>query len=200
MLPVLLNILGPFRLDHAYAVSEAFYSTGGRLHHQSGDFQRAVFYVTQKGRIHTSLVTVSYALTPILLNEGGFCCIPGSHKSEFPTPEEFFLPSDNPLVRQIPQDAGDAIIFSEAVTHGTYQSRSGLIRRSILIRYCPGYVQFRKPYDGYDPSRLPPTRQFFDATEGSLDCPNLTERQKAILLMPPFAVDEKARNRQIPTD
>ena len=35
-------------------------------------------------------------------------------------PRRLFLIEGNPLVRQIPQKAGEALIFTEALTHGTW--------------------------------------------------------------------------------
>jgi ectoine hydroxylase-related dioxygenase (phytanoyl-CoA dioxygenase family) len=171
LLPVLAELLGPrFRLDHAYGMATrpkpAASAAEGvhTLHHHAGLFDNACFYLTHGRRIHNGLVTVSYALTDIAPGAGGFCCIPGSHKAVFPMPRPLFQIEGNPLVRQIPQNAGDALIFTEALTHGTWPcSDPHGVRRSILLKYAPHYMQWaQQPMDpGID---------------------GLTERQRLILL------------------
>ena len=173
ILPILAELLGPrFRLDHAYGmatrpkqtVSAAEGSTVHTLHHTAGMFENACFYMTHGNRIHNGLVTVSYALTVITPGAGGFCCIPGSHKAIFPMPRRLFVIEGNPWVRQIPQKAGDALIFTEALTHGTWPwSDPNGVRRSVLLKYAPHYMQWgQKPMDA--------------------DIEGLTERQRLILM------------------
>jgi phytanoyl-CoA dioxygenase PhyH len=166
ILPVLAELLGPkFRLDHAYGMAmRAEGASGGEgLHHQAGMFHHGCYYVTHGQTMHNGLVVVSYALTDIDPGSGGFCCIPGSHKAQFPMPRKWYGLEDNPLVRQVPQKAGDALIFTEALTHGTmlWTNPHGE-RRSVLLKYCPLYMQWAgKPMDS--------------------GIPGLTERQKLIL-------------------
>lgn len=196
VVPVINSCLGGgARIDHSFGITEAFTSTTGQLHHFSGNFRRATYYVVQKGQIHTSLLTVSYALTSVGMNDAGFCCIPGSHKSDFETPSNYFPIRDNPLVVQVLQEAGDAIVFTEALTHGTFQRTTNRARRSVLIRYCPGYVQFRKAYQSDKISRLPPTPRYFDPADASIDTANLTQTQRQLLLEPAYAVDDQLRDR-----
>ena len=40
------------------------------------------------------------------------------------------------------QKAGDVVIFTEALTHGTLPWRAGHPRRSILIKYSPGHLSW----------------------------------------------------------
>ena len=50
------------------------------------------------------------------------------------------------FVKQIPCKAGDVVIFTEAVTHGTLPWQSEQQRRSILFRYSPGNLAYAKHY------------------------------------------------------
>src|SRR5207237_930079 len=51
---------------------------------------------------------------------GGFACIPGSHKSNFPRPAGISFYEEDRQVGACPEvKAGDLIIFTEQVTHGT---------------------------------------------------------------------------------
>jgi ectoine hydroxylase-related dioxygenase (phytanoyl-CoA dioxygenase family) len=158
IMPILVELLGPrFRLDHAYGMATRPKSEGQaaekavahNLHHTAGMFHHGCCYVTHGSRIHNGLIVVSVALTDIAPGSGGFCCIPGSHKAIFLMPRHLFQIEENPLVRQVPQKAGDALIFTEALTHGTWpwaDPRGG--RRSVLLKYAPHYMQWAgKPMD-----------------------------------------------------
>jgi ectoine hydroxylase-related dioxygenase (phytanoyl-CoA dioxygenase family) len=167
IVPILLDVIGPtFRLDHAYGMAmkaDGAMGKFGGLHHQSAMFDHGCFYVAHGARAHNGLVVVSYALTDAPPGSGGFCCIPGSHKSLFKTPPDLFKIENNPLVKNVSMKAGDALIFSEALTHGTmpWMNKTGE-RRSVLMKYCPGYMQWAQ-------------------APMSADLANLTERQKLIL-------------------
>jgi hypothetical protein len=78
-------------------------------------------------------------------------------------PREYFRIEGNPLVRQVPQKAGDALIFTEGLTHGTWPWRDPAgRRRSLLLKYAPLYAQWaQRPMES--------------------DIDGLTERQKLIL-------------------
>jgi ectoine hydroxylase-related dioxygenase (phytanoyl-CoA dioxygenase family) len=173
LLPILRELLGPcFRLDHAYGMAMRAEGEGGGegLHHHAGMFHHGSYYVTHGNKMHNGLIVVSYALTDIEPGVGGFACIPGSHKALFPVPEKWYGVNDNPLVRQVPQKAGDALIFTEALTHGTMPWRDPNIeRRSVLLKYCPHYMQ-------WVPRLMP------DNVEG------LTARQK-LIMQPPWVWD-----------
>jgi hypothetical protein len=168
ILPFLNDLIGAkFRLDHAYGMAAR---SGGEeggfgLHHHAGMFNHACYYMTHGQTMHNGLMVVSYALVDMPAGGGGFCCVPGSHKALFPTPKQYYSTENNPLLVQVPMQAGDVVIFSEALTHGTMKWTNAHERRSVLLKYCPHYMQW---------------------TTGPMksDFPGLTERQKLILQAP----------------
>ena len=172
LVPVLEELLGEgFRLDHAYgmAARASVAPTGENLHHHAGMFAHGCYYTTHGPQMHNGLIVVSYALVDMDESTGGFCCIPGSHKATYPTPEQYTRIQDNPLLASPPLKAGDALIFCEALTHGT---RAWIDReherRTVLIKYCPGYMQWaKKPM--------------------SAEVDGLTDRQRQILSGPSVA-------------
>ena len=170
ILPILTALMGPrFRLDHAYGMAMRAAGEGGGegLHHHSGMFEYGCFYVTHHDRMHNGLVVVSYALTDIEPGMGGFACIPGSHKANYPVPEKWYSVYDNPMVRQVPQKAGDDLIFTESLTHGTMPWRDpDKERRSVLLKYTPHYMNWSQH-------------------SVTADIEGLTERQK-LMLEPPY--------------
>lgn len=166
ILPLLVTLLGEkFRLDHAYGMAARSEGALGSLtlHHHAGMFGHGCYYVTHGQAIHNGLIVVSFALTDIVPGGGGFCCIPGSHKALFKMPDKYYRIENNFLVRQVAQKAGDALLFTEALTHGTMPwANRDHERRSVLLKYCPHFMQW-----GQYPM--------------SADIPGLTDRQRQIL-------------------
>ena len=79
-------------------------------------------------------------------NDGGFCCIPGSHKANyFCSWEMRRLEIGAEFVRQIPASAGSAILFTEALTHGALPWNGIHERRIVIARYNPGIMSFAPP-------------------------------------------------------
>ena len=172
LLPYLVELMGPrFRLDHDYCI---FMRTGagrGGLHGgpspQSGEGDH--WYRYQDGIIRNGLTVFTYCLSDHGPGAGGFGCIPGSHKSNFigDIPREvraFERPAH--YVRQVEAAAGDVIIFTEALVHGTMPWTAAHDRRGLLYKYSPGHSSWAASY--------------YDAD----DYPDVTEQQRRILTPP----------------
>ena len=122
---------------------------GHLLHGSSGPgFDPSQYYIYQNGQMHNGLTVLSFQLTDVNPGDGGLCLIPGSHKGNFSCPESVKRYEQyQEFVKPITCKAGDAVIFTEAVTHGTIPWQASHQRRSILIRYSPGNLAYA---DGYD--------------------------------------------------
>lgn len=146
------------RLDHCYGMAmRADRTPGGEhLHHHAAMFDYGCFHVSHNQRLHNGLVAVGWALTDAPPGAGGFCCIPGTHKATLPVPEAILGNRDHPLVVRVAVEAGDAIVFSEALTHGTIPwTLATHERRTVLLKYTPGYMQWStKRVSLADPSQL----------------------------------------------
>jgi ectoine hydroxylase-related dioxygenase (phytanoyl-CoA dioxygenase family) len=146
------EMLGPkFRLDHAYGMAMKASNqntTPGNLHHEGGMFHHGCFYAQHGAKMHNGLMVVSWALTDAPAGSGGFICIPGSHKATYPMSRQWYNPADPRLqelglVKNLSLNAGDVLIFTEALTHGTNPwTNTKNQRRSVLLKYCPHYMQW----------------------------------------------------------
>ncbi len=166
VIDVVLELCGPgARLDHAYGIVMSPGTSGLHLHGGAVPFDHAQFYVTAGGAISCGLVAAQWALVDHPPGAGGFCCVPGSHKAAFPSPP---LALDDPMVVEVPMRAGDVVLFTEALTHGTLPWRGPGQRRTLLYKYSPGSSSWGRD-ERYD-ERL---------------WPMLTERQR-LLLEPPY--------------
>ena len=144
IVPYLADILGPrFRYDHGHAM---VMTKGGRplgLHGGGTPWDDAIAYGVVQGRIHCGLVVVHYALCDVSPDDGGFCALPGSHKSNFACPASFEpLDDPGPWIKPVPLRAGSVVIFTEALTHGTLPWTAEHERRALMYRYTPGHMAF----------------------------------------------------------
>lgn len=140
----LQQILGPrYRYDHGQAIFMRKGSGSLELHGGGTPWDPIGYYRVTDGVIHCGLTVVSYALCDVGSDDGGFVVVPGSHKSGFPRPKGLLNPEDcRPLLRHVPHRAGSAIIFTEALTHGTLPWTADHERRAVLYRYTPGHMAF----------------------------------------------------------
>ena len=128
-----------FRHDHGPWVSYSPKETEGLILHGAGEPHRPyVAYHHQNGQSYCAGVTVTWQLADCKAGDGGFACVPGSHKAKFPMPAGV-RSCDEPLdvVHQPALQAGDVIFFMDgAQTHGTLPWKSDVPRRAALYKYA----------------------------------------------------------------
>lgn len=148
IVPYLLELLRDgFRLDHVYGIVMQKGAEGHVLHGGGTADDLTHFYQFHNGRMRCGLTVVSWVLTDCGPEDGGFACIPGSHKSNYPAPRDIvLLDRDIGVVKQVSARAGSAVIFTEALTHGTLPWQAGHERRSILYKYSPGPLTYARTY------------------------------------------------------
>lgn len=146
VVPYVQEFVGPkFRLDHQYGIFSKGGETALRLHGGATPYNDGFSYHVAGGRIYAGTMVVSFALVDVKAGDGGFCCVPGTHKANFPLPKNVDnQDASSPIVRQAPQPVGSVIMFTEALTHGTMPWRPNRERRSLLFKYCPPYASYYK--------------------------------------------------------
>ncbi len=144
-IPYLDTMLGRgWRMDHApFILCGGAGSEGLILHGPGSEFDGAQYYNYKNGTMRCGMVVFQYQLHDVNPGDGGFCCIPGSHKANYPCPRSIIdCKTDTDLLANPSCKAGDLIIFNEATTHGTLPWRGKEDRRSLLYRYSPKYLHF----------------------------------------------------------
>jgi hypothetical protein len=129
----------PMRLDAASFMSR---NPGGgfRFHHGYAELLPYCEYSYSDGKFECVSVKIAYALTDVGPDEGAFAVIPGSHKSNFINPTVMQMPDrTHPLVKVLPCRAGDAIMFTEDLTHGAVEHHGTSTRRTLFFSYAPAY-------------------------------------------------------------
>jgi ectoine hydroxylase-related dioxygenase (phytanoyl-CoA dioxygenase family) len=172
IVPYLQEMLGAnFRLDHDYAdiIRAGKGPIGTTLHGGATPFNPVFYHHVHSGRMFNGLVAVAFNLKDVNPGDGGFAAVPGSHKSNFPFPTEWKelevdrMPS---CIQPVTGSAGTAIIFTEAMTHGTLPWRARHERRTVFYKYSPHPLSW--------------AARFYNAD----DYEDLTERQRAVLESP----------------
>lgn len=104
-------------------------------------------YDTREGRIYCDDFVIFPYFDDVNRGDGGLIVIPGSHKAAFPRPASFCnddaLGTDAPLphgIVNVTPKAGDVVIMTEMVAHGTLQWRpKDRMRRTLVLRYRPQF-------------------------------------------------------------
>ena len=88
-------------------------------------------------------------LTDAPAGAGGFCAVPGSHKSNYSIPPALADLADDELASCVVQPVlapGDCLIFSEATLHGTLPWSAAHQRRTIIYRFAPAGSAYGRGY------------------------------------------------------
>ena len=158
---------GPLFIDENFAnfrdPGEAIgIHSGGHAHVKRTQFKVA------DGNFHCGQIDILIALTEMGPGDGGTMVIPGSHKSNFAYPYiDGHTIGDGGSVDgidaavEVYMEPGDALLFVDAICHGSAKRTNPGTRRVIVYRYGPSWGNFRH---GYQPSpelleRLTPERR-----------------------------------------
>lgn len=181
--PILDELCGEgHRLDHKPVMfiqdqgAEGFDLHGGAVT-CTGAYNFPISYHCNAGQIVCNLINVAVQLTDSPKGAGGFVVVPGSHKSNFPypkTPELLQYIADH-YGYQPDCEAGDAVLFTEAVLHGAAVRTSPNQRRVVLMRFSPATCAYARGYANGG---------FADFME------KLTPAQKAVAGQLPFHLDQ----------
>ncbi len=143
-LDVIIELCGPtVRLDHTYGIVMAPGTSGLGLHGGGTPHDPAQFYTVRDGEMHNGLIAVQWALVDHDAGFGGFRCIPGSHRANFALPAT----DADELAVDVSLKAGDAVFFTEALTHGTSTWRAPYNRLSMFYKYAPGHLAWGRNYE-----------------------------------------------------
>jgi hypothetical protein len=170
--PYLEELLGPeFRFEGMGLITMNEGAEGFWFHEGATPYDRSRNYHYHNGRIYGGMTNVAYQLTDVEPGQGGFACLPGSHKANYPCPGDIRLyeAHQNRFVQPSAR-AGDAILFVECLMHGTLPWSGKHQRRSLRCVYNCGVVG-----EGLMGTHVPPP--FYE---------ELTEAQKASIAAPRY--------------
>ena len=107
-------------------------------------------YECRDGRIFCDTFVVFVYLSDVFPGDGGLIALPGSHKTTFDRPTDYFFPNSHasssklhPAVVNITPRAGDVVIISELLTHGALVWKpTDRERWFLILRYNPQYFYY----------------------------------------------------------
>lgn len=114
-------------------------------------------YLYRNGSFMCGMVNILMAIGPMGPGDGATMVIPGSHKSNFAHPEfqDHGFGSDKASADgmtgavEVFMEPGDALLFVDAICHGSARRTNPGERRIAVYRYGPSWGNFRH---GYQPS------------------------------------------------
>jgi hypothetical protein len=126
------------------------------LHSGAHENVKRTQYMYRNGSFMCGQVNILIALTDMMPGDGATMLIPGSHKSNFAHPHfKKYSFHDGVSVDGVEGaieaniKAGDALLFVDAISHGSARRTNPGNRRIIVYRYGPSWGNFRF---GYQPS------------------------------------------------
>ena len=145
---------GPLFIDENFANLR---QEGEAIGLHSGGYEGVIRcqYRYQNGRFHCGQVNVLMALTDIGPGDGATMVVPASHKSNFVHPDVATHSMKAGEVRsvdnvegaiEVHMEAGDALMFVDAINHGSAKRVNPGERRIVVFRYGPSWGNFRHPY------------------------------------------------------
>jgi ectoine hydroxylase-related dioxygenase (phytanoyl-CoA dioxygenase family) len=143
--PLILKImnritLGFYRLNHAVAMTK--YAKGGYTYLHMGNLPMhpKVFYMVKNDKIFSNVTKVLFPLSSNTELDGGFAVIPGSHKCNFYRPFDNNPKNNLSVLKHVDASPGDAVVFTEALAHGSLINKTNRVRRILSYCYSVGYM------------------------------------------------------------
>lgn len=183
LVPLFHGILGKgYRMDHLPFViaqdkgAEGFQLHGGTIDCTSGQYNPHLAYTCHNGFIRSALLGCNVMLTDHDEGFGGFCVVPGSHKSNFKMPDGMVDGEKyKEFIIQPSTKAGDVVLFSEGTVHGAMAWKEESQRRVCLYRFAPATNVYGRSYFGHEGGGWP--EKMYE---------NLSDAERAVL-EPPYA-------------
>ena len=119
-----------------------------KLHCAREDFGwQSTRFDTREGRIFCDEFVIFPYFDDVFPGDGGLLVVPGSHKASFDRPDSLFNGGTTANLEDVPSGvvnvtprAGDAIIMTEMLAHGTLQWKpKDRRRRTLVLRYRPQF-------------------------------------------------------------
>ena len=126
-----------YYLSRARAIHYERGTSGTFIHSKPEPATPRNTYALQNGRAYSEQVNVNWQLVDTRAGDGGFVCVPGSHKANYPMPEALTLCEEEMgMVKHVEMKAGDVLIFMGASqSHGAYPWMNETPRRGVIVTY-----------------------------------------------------------------
>jgi Phytanoyl-CoA dioxygenase (PhyH) len=160
---------GPLFIDENFANVRGPGEAIG-LHSGGAEGCKRTQFSFRNGQFRCGQINILMALTDIGPGDGATMVVPASHKANFVHPDAAMAGMRAGEVRsvdgvegaiEVHLNRGDAILFVDAICHGSAKRINPGERRIVVYRYGPSWGNFRHPYQVTDAlyERLTPRRR-----------------------------------------
>ncbi len=130
-------VQGPVRINNSEI--RIRYQGNATGTHMGGPIDHKYRYSFNGKGIDCMMVRMIYFVHDVTLEQGAFCVVPATHKSNYPSPYRVG-PDDEPGMVGLEVEAGDAILFTENLRHGGLTNRSQQVRKTLHVGYGPVWM------------------------------------------------------------
>jgi hypothetical protein len=123
------------RLDQAYGIRQNRGDGHDLILHGGWGHPAELYSWHPINGVISGMAAATWVLSDQPAAAGGFRCVPGSHKANLPPPSDIRL---DDIAIQLKLSAGDLLIFTEALWHGTLAWSAAHQRTALLYKYTPG--------------------------------------------------------------
>ena len=109
--------------------------------HMGGQVSVKHRYAYSQAGINCMMVRMIYFVHDVGPEDGPFCVVPATHKSNLSVPYKGRNPDEEPGMIGLPARAGDGILFTENLRHGGLTNRADTTRKTIHIGYGPFWMK-----------------------------------------------------------
>lgn len=109
--------------------------------HMGGPISSKYRYSYNAAGIDCMMVRMVYFVHDVGPEDGPFCVVPATHKSNLVSPYGTHDADAEPGMLGLPVKAGDAILFTENLRHGGQTIRSGRTRKTLHVGYGPFWMK-----------------------------------------------------------
>ncbi|HLI00697.1 MAG TPA: phytanoyl-CoA dioxygenase family protein [Acidimicrobiales bacterium] len=128
-------VQGPIRINNTEL--RVRYTGNASRPHNGAPLDHKYRYSFNADGIDAMMSRMVYFLHDVSNEEGAFSLVPGSHKSNIPSPYE---KGEEPGMIGIEVKAGDALLFTESLLHGGFTNQSPRPRKTLHVGYGPYWM------------------------------------------------------------
>ncbi|MCQ6557392.1 phytanoyl-CoA dioxygenase family protein [Paenibacillus mendelii] len=130
-------VQGPIRINNSEI--RIRYTGNASGTHMGGPIDHKYRYNFNQNGIDCMMVRMVYFLQPVTNDQGAFCVVPGTHKTNWRSPYGS-NPDAEPGMIGLEVEAGDAILFTEHLRHGGLTNHSEQTRKTLHVGYGPAWM------------------------------------------------------------
>lgn len=159
-------VQGPVRINNSEL--RVRYSGNATGVHMGGPIDHKYRYSFNGRGIDCMMVRMIYFVQDVSNEQGAFCVVPGTHKSNYPSPYRCG-PDEEPGMVGLPVKSGDAILFTENLRHGGLTNHSEQVRKTLHVGYGPVWMMSQNMATMDEPQNITEeTLARYDAAQRSL--------------------------------